>query len=460
MAALRATLLVDKRLHAGATCPPQTLTGLDIFSGHIGIPVILVYRQGFDIARAEQALVATLAQYSIITGRFRKGADGHAYVDGSDAGIDYRVHRVDTPMPAYGLDRPMSNREIRQFHRPFLPWQLFGKDMPLLQVDIWQYACGGIVLCCYGAHSLFDGAAYWQFMQDWSRACRGEVVKAAAFDHDTVIQAGLTGAQPDGNGILTDPPMGRRLRLFARLGWLALTALRKEVIRVPAAQVQRWKDQAKAVLPPEAGVSTVELVAAHCMQVLSPQWPAGKPRTVGIVLDLRHKRRLRIPRDYFGNALCWGEVRYAEAELAGEGLPALAQRCRPAPEQVSNEALWRLLALIEQYRQKKAVWRLFWGAAGDTLDGGLILNNCIHFPMYDIDLGGGVPDWYDICGVAFRMLMVVNTPQKDGGVDLHFTATRAELAAVRQSLAKLAAASAARGDTAAASPASVGQAAV
>jgi hypothetical protein len=32
------------------------------------------------------------------------------------------------------------------------------------------------------------------------------------------------------------------------------------------------------------------------------------------------------------------------------------------------------------------------------------------------------------------MLMVVPTPEQDGGMDLHFTARKAELDAVRQSL--------------------------
>lgn len=91
--------------------------------------------------------------------------------------------------------------------------------------------------------------------------------------------------------------------------------------------------------------------------------------------------------------------------------------------------------MMEQYRQRRAIWRLFWDSAAGTLDGGLILNNCARFPMYDINFGQGGPAWYDICGVAFRMLMVVPTPEQDGGVDLHFTATRAELKAVAASLA-------------------------
>lgn len=73
--------------------------------------------------------------------------------------------------------------------------------------------------------------------------------------------------------------------------------------------------------------------------------------------------------------------------------------------------------------------------AGETLRAGFILNNCVNFPMYRIDLGQGGPAWYDICGVAFRMLMVVSTPEGDGGLDLHLSARPAEIEAVRRAIA-------------------------
>lgn len=438
MGRMSSTILSSKRLRCGVTAPPQTLSGSDLFNGHIGIPVVLVYPQGLDLRRTEAALSEVLTHYPIVCGRMKKGPDGHAFVDINDAGIDYRLHDCVGPLPAIGPDSGFAHT-LKRYFRPFLPWRLVDQDQPLLQVNLFRFECGGVILCCYAPHSLMDGSAYWQFMRDWSALSRGEAITAPSFDRQTVTQAAQGRAVPAEAGLLCDPPMGERLKLFARLGWRALTSLKKDVIRVPAATVQHWKDEARRLLPPEAGVSTAELVAAWCMQQLSPLMPSARPRSVGIVLDLRHKRRLRIPRDLFGNALGYGEARYSREALATESLPELARRCRPAPEQVSQDALLDMLALMEAYRQRRAIWRLFWRPAGETVEAGLILNNCVNFPIYDIDFGGGGPAWYDICAVAFRMLMVVPTPEQDGGVDLHLTARPAELRALKQAMARLSA---------------------
>lgn len=430
-------LLIDKRLHAGVSTAPQVLAGLDIFAGHVGIPVALVYRHGPTLAQLEASLQATLRQYPLVCGRLKKGPDGHTYIDPNDAGIAYRVHQCGGALPAYGHAQPMGDA-IKRFFKPFMPWQVVDKDLPLLQVDVHVFEDGGMVLCCYGPHSVFDGSAYWQFMMDWSVTCRGLQPKPVTFERGLVIAAGQREVPPDLSGLLYDPTMRERIAAFARLGWRALW-LKKGVFRIPAATIERWKDDARRELPAEAGgVSSVELVTAHCLKAISPLLPPQHERAVGIVLDLRHKRRLKIPRDHFGNALGYGEARYTPQALATQSLPLLAQQCRPAPEQVSTEALFNFLALMETYRQKKAIWRLFWRSAGETLRAGLVLNNCIHFPIYDIDFGTGTPAWYDICAVTFRMLMVVQTPEKDGGVDLHFTAHPRELAALRASLQALA----------------------
>lgn len=432
MAALKSSLVRQVRLQAGVQGPPQRLTGSDLFNGHVGIPVMLVYPQGFDVVRAERALREVLRGYPVITGRLKKDADGHAFVDCNDAGIDFRVHACRGAAPAYGVERPMG-RDLRRYFKPFLPWRIVGRDVPLLQVDVWRFDDGGIVLSCYGPHSVFDGVSFWQFMQDWSRACLGESVPLRSFDRQPLVDAVADRPPRSEAGLLYDPSMTERMGLFARLGWQALH-LRKAVLRVPAVLVRRWKEEARERGEATAAVSTSELVAAFCLKHMSPLLQPDAVRSVGIVLDLRARRRLRIPRDYFGNALGYGEGRSTAAEVASLSLPELALRCRPTAAQVAHEELFDLLALMERYRQRKAVWRLFMRPAAETLRAGFILNNCVNFPIYRIDLGQGGPAWYDICGVAFRMLMVVATPEGDDGVDLHLTARPGELAAVQTAL--------------------------
>lgn len=432
MAKLRSTLVLSKRVHAGVTAPPQYLSGLDIFHGHVGLPAALVYKNGLDIDVALRGLTEVLKHYPIITGRYKRGEQGHVYVDCNDAGIDFRVHKCKGPMP-YGERNPLGT-DIKQFFKHLMPWQVIGKDTALLQLDVYEYEDKGVVLICYPLHSLFDGASFWVFMQNWSRACLGQEIKPPALDRQVLIDAGKVDPGQAKYELIFAPPLRRFIGIMLKLGWRALTDMQKEVFRIPASTVQKWKDQVKVELPDSAGVSTAELVTVYVMKALSPVLPHGVDRTVGMVLDLRYRRRLKLPRDYFGNALAWTDARFTEQELAQQSLPVLAEKCRPSAEQLSTESLVSLLVLTEQYRQKKALWRLIFQPTVKTLEAGIIQNNMIQLPVYESNLGSGAPDWFDIIPVTLRMMMIFPTPQQDGGMDLHITARKVELKRLREQM--------------------------
>jgi hypothetical protein len=431
MAKLRSTLVSEKRVHAGLTAPPQYLSGLDMFHSHANFPLVLAYRQGLDVARLEAALKETLRHYPIIAGRYKTDAQGMVYAEANDAGVDFRVHRCAGPMP-YGLERPLG-KDVNALVRMVMPWQMVNKDVPFLQVNVHQFEDGAALLCCYVPHSLFDGASFWTFLLDWSKVCRGMPIETPVFDRQILIGAGQQPVDADAYDLMEAPSFGGLMALYARLGWRAATDMSREVFRIPASTIQQWKERGQ----PEAsgkGVSTGSLVAAYVMQCISPLLPAGQPRSIGLVLDLRYKRDLNIPRGYFGNALAYAEARYSESAFASSDLVSLAEQCRPAPEQVNTAALRKMLALTETYRRKKAAWRLMFKPTVATLHAGLILNNCVNLPMYDIDMGTGTPDWFEMLPATIRMLLVVQTPQRDGGVDLHLSARKAELAALRARL--------------------------
>lgn len=434
MSSPKPTLVLSKRLHSGVQAEPQYLSGLDIFHAHAGIPLILCFKQGFDLAHVEKALVTTLAKYPCVTGRYRKDKDGHVYLDSNDAGLDWNVYRCKGPMP-YGPQRPVGS-DIHRFYKLYMPWQVVDQDRALMQINIHQFEDGGILFCAYAPHSAQDGSSWWGMMQDWSRACLGQDLKGQSFDRQVLIDAGKVEADPAAYDLMAAPSLGQWAWTMARLGWQAVFGMKSETFRIPAATVASWREQAKAELPNSAGVSVSELATTYLMKAMSPVMPKGVARSVGLVLDLRYKRRLRLPRDLYGNALCYAEARYSAEELASSSLPVLAEKCRPANEQVSTEALVKMLVLTETYRQKKAVWRLIFKPTLETLNAGLIQNNCIQFPMYEIDFGTGTPSWYDITPMTIRMVMLVPTPEKDGGVDMHLTAKRAELAAVKAQLAR------------------------
>jgi shikimate O-hydroxycinnamoyltransferase len=433
MAKLRSTLVLGKRLHSGTTAPRQYLTGIDILHGHVGVPAIFVYKKGFDISRAEQALTQTLQHYPLVAGRYKADAQGQVYIDANDAGVDFKVYQCKGPMP-YGEHLPVGE-DIGQFHERIWPWRVVGRDEPLLRANIHQYEDGGIVVCMLLVHSTFDGSSFFGFMANWSRACLGQAIEPFDFDRSVMTQAGQTGLDTSGFALLFQPTMPRFVSIMARLGWRALTDMKKEIFLIPAAAIQKWKDQAAAELGEEAAtVNTGKLVTAFVLQTLSPLMPKGVPRSVGTALDMRFIRRMPLPRNYFGNGLCYAQISYTEQDMAHDSLSRLAVKCKPHPDQTSSQTLYKLLTLTEQYRQKKAIAKLIFQPAVDTLGGGIVQNNLMLLPIYDVDLGGGTPDWYETFAMTIRMMALVPTPRKDGGVHLHMAASRAELKALRERL--------------------------
>lgn len=434
MAKLRRKLILDKRLHAGASAPRQYLTGIDILHSHVGVPLIYIYKKGFDPAVAERGLIETLKHYPLVAGRIKKDAQGHVYIDGNDAGIDFQVWRCEGNMPPYGLNKPVA-KDIKQFYAQLMmPWQVIDKDTPFLQIRIHQYADGGILMSVRMIHSIFDGTSYYGFMANWSKACLGVAFTPPSFDRSVLIKAGQTDADTTGFEQFYHPPIGKALSIAVRLGWRAVTDMETAVFRIPAQVIQNWKDQAKAVLPENARISAGKLIGAYVLKTLSPLMPPGVPRSVGMAMDMRFISGLPVPRDYFGNALCYTKITYSEQALAHESLFTLAERCSPPAEQISAPAVTQLLTVAEQYRQKFALWKLMFRPAVDTLGASIVLNNLSTHPVYEVDLGGGKPDWYETWGMPNRMMALQSTPTKDGGIDLHMAACRAEMKALRNQL--------------------------
>jgi hypothetical protein len=263
--------------------------------------------------------------------------------------------------------------------------------------------------------------------------CRGESFAPLSFDRSVLIKAGQTDIDTTGFDAFYQPPMGQAIGITARLGWRALTDIKKEIFRIPADVIQGWKTQAKAELP-NAKISTGKLVTAYVMRALSPLLPRGLPRTVGTPMDMRFMNGAPVPRDYFGVALHHVEFRLSEDDLAHKSLAEIAEQCGPLPDQFTPEAITRYLTVAERYRQKKALWKLMYKPAVNTLGAGIVQNNVSTLPVYDIDLGRGTTDWYETWAMPNRMMTLLSTPSKDGGIDLHMSARRAEMAALRKHL--------------------------
>ena len=434
MLKLQSTLVEQTRVKAGRPSPRQTLTGIDILHGHVGVPILFVYPQGLDVERLKHGLQEALSHYPLISCRLVKDAQGQVVCDGSDSGIDWRVFRCKGALPI-GEGRPPLG-DIKQLYTPFMPWQLVGRDTPMLQINVHLFEDGGATLLVRLAHSQMDGSSVFGFMLDWSRACRGLPVEGQTFDRDQMIRISRDTAPPaQPLQMLHQPSLGRLASVMTRLGWRALFDIRKDVYRLPAATIAHWQTQARAARPSESVPNAGRLASAYVMQALDRLLPRGEDRRLGMVLDMRFVKGLGLSRDYFGNALCYPEARVSAAAVREQPVTELARQLKPDPEQTSALYVSQVIAVAEQARQRKAVPRLVLGPAISNLGAGLFLNNCSQLPLYEYDFGTGCPSWYDTFPMTIRMMTLMPTPAKDGGVDIHLCAGAAERRALRERLA-------------------------
>src|SRR5690606_23231282 len=205
------------------------------------------------------------------------------------------------------------------------------------------------------------------------------------------------------------------------------------LFRIPGDAIQHCKAQAKAELP-NAKPSTGKLLTAYVLRTLSPLMPTGMPPRAGVPMGMRFTAGQRGPRDFVGCRLHHVSFELSERDVAHKSLAELAELCNPPADQVTPEAINQYLGMAESYRQKKAIWKLMYKPAVDTLDAGIVQNNVSTLPVYEIDMGRGPTDWYETWAMPNRMMTMLSTPTKDGGIDLHMSACRAEMGALRKRL--------------------------
>ncbi|MEY4766482.1 MAG: hypothetical protein RI907_3155 [Pseudomonadota bacterium] len=435
MLKLQSTVVSDTLVKAGVTCARQPLTGMDILHGQFGIPVMLVYPQGLDLDKLKAGLIELLKKYPLIGGQLVKGEDGQVYIDGNDTGVHWLVKQCKGPTPV-GEHRPPLE-DIKAFYKPLMPWQAVGKGLPVFQVNLHQFEDGGTVMVMRAPHSIFDGSGAFGFLMDWSRACYGFPIFGQNFDRNEFI--GLSKDTPlptERLAMLSRPSLLAFMSVMVRLGWRALFHIRKEVFRIPAAQVKAWQEEAKAEAPEASQLSAAKLVSAYVMKAIDPHLPKAKPRYLGSVLDMRFVKGLGLSRNYFGNALCYPECKLGATEVRDLPLLALARKLSPNPEQTSVDYLRKVAAVLEDARQRKDVPRLLLGPGAHNLDASIFQNNCSQLPVYEFDFGTGRPRWYDTMPMTIRMMTLLPTPDRDGGIDIHFCASKAERDALRRALAK------------------------
>ncbi|MFT3859618.1 MAG: acyltransferase [Aquabacterium sp.] len=416
-------------LRAGVRTAPQYLTGLDLRVGHPSSPCLLVYPQGLDDAALAHSLTRLLRSYPVITGRMKADKQGHIYIDDSDAGMAFTVHRHATPLPPYGPGLAVG-RDMARYFRQIYPWKVVDHPQALLAVEVHHFACGGSLMSVMGVHSLCDGGAFWAFMMDWMRTHHGHPITPPALDRQALIdtcEAHID--RPYTQGHVEHLRLRTRMGLMGRMVWQHLTQMDTVTWHVGTGQIAAWREAARQVCEEDVIPAAHDFVIGHALRHLSARLPHTPTRHIGQVQDLRLRRIPGIARKYMGNAVGHDLMALPRAELEHPCLTRVAQHCRMPLDRHSEADILAYLGLMARHRRTHSNQAVWVKGIVHSLHDGVMVNNCAHFPVYKMDFGGGAPSWFDFGRTPYRMLVLTPAPPSlGGGLVARLTARRAELA--------------------------------
>ncbi len=431
------TSTTHHRLRSGIKGDPQYLTGLDLRVGHSFNSFLLVYPQGLDHEALARSLSKVLAYYPSFTGRLKKDARGDVFIDQNDEGASFNVSHHDRPMTPYGLTHQVGS-DFRQYTPHLWPWQVVDNPQPLLVVSVHQFTCGGAILALGGVHSVCDGGAVWMFMMDWLRVHMGQAITPPVNDRQALTEAcHAQRERPYTQGFVLEESLPTRLGYAARMAWQYLTQNDRMSFRVAPEQIAAWRDAARQELGDAQLPAAHDFVVAFCMQALSGAMRNGRPRFLGQISDMRLRRLPGIPRKYAGNAIGHDLLQLDGQALAMATLTEAARLCRMSFERNSEADLLSYMGLMARHRLTRTNNTVWVRGIVECQGNGIMLNNCAHFPIYKMDFGQGAPSWFDFERAPYRMMVLTPTPGALGGFDVHVTARKAEVRALKTQAALL-----------------------
>lgn len=415
-------------IRCGLKTGPQYLSGLDLKVGHAGRPCLLAYPQGLNATTLAQSLSKVLRNYPAFTGRLRKDPHGFVYIDGSDQGASFTVHRHMEVMPPYGVNF-LVGRDIARYHLSLRPGRVVRAAQPLLAVEVHHFACGGTLLSTTVARSLCDHSAFWNFMQDWVRVHHGHPVAPAPADRNQLVRACEADmSRPDTLGTYSELSPAKRTWLMARVAWQHQMQLERWSFRVSPAQIASWQDQARSEAHGDGLPASHELVAAYCLKALSARMPGQSARHIGQFTDLRHQHLPSIPDRYVGNAMGHDAILANASTLQSASMSCVAAMYRLPNAQQNADKVRSYLGLMARHRLNHTNHLLWERSIAHNLDSCVMVHNGTHLPAYKMNFGTGAPNWVDFGRSLYRQIVLMPSPLMNGGIDVHLTAHKRELA--------------------------------
>jgi hypothetical protein len=445
-----------EQLIVQAASAPSTyvpLTALDIYLGHYIIGGVYFFLGRPDLERMKSSLAAALDRHPSFGACMVREADNIGLYCGS-AGAALSIHHSDADCPdlssteslvtdalfAIGQRPDDSSSDYDGPDYPMTSYS-FNSGLPVARIRLVLFKNNRYALVVQHVHSQADGSAATQFLQNWSRAYRGEVLPQSS-GYTRMRIAGLAtlpGLAPsDQLSILPGTASEFQATGPARDG----SAIRTDL---SCAAVEHFVNECRRAC--RLSLSSSEVLHALVWKCFALSQTSADVPWVRLytLFDLRSIKPLGIPQDYDGSAVLGRCAKMEHAALRASTIPLLALAFqRQIKPFTADDAHTDISYLARQYRDghidKDGNYVNFvigaWLHCRDS--GGLIVNDLRRLGSADIPFEEGPARMETMVNTDINIVSIYQND--DGTITVHYVGERRTLAGFAERLKAIVAA--------------------
>lgn len=414
--------------------PDIPLSSIDRLQSAVHVSQMFVYEKAPDPESLRRALARTLAAYPMLSGRLVSTSKGGYVIRCNDEGAYFSVSHCLLGTRSFEEVARLSGMAA-MFGKSFFPDRVVDQQTPLLAISLNLLADGGAVVSVANSHCTADLPSVNRFLIDLSRTLRGIPCDVPVTDRTCVERLQSTHEhafveQSGQEGILVLTSQEQQ-----RLAMGLLQGARDVATAVYSCDLQELREMKARILRDSASedwFSTQDLLASLIWTGCAAACTEPGPCPLSTIINYREKTGFDIPFEYVGNTLASRVVR---DDMMSVDQASRACAIRRAHNTVTPQIVGRDLAFLAQaYREGREAVLAF---LKTQLRHGVSLNNLSALRAYEVDLGTGMPLWYNPPLWPLRRIVhVLPSPGKGDRAILHVCMPAGELSVLSDHLAR------------------------
>ncbi|GMN28530.1 hypothetical protein TIFTF001_047898 [Ficus carica] len=339
----------------------------------------------------ESSLSKVLVPFYPVAGRLRSVGGGRFELDCNGKGAVFVAAELNPELVDFGDFTPST--KFDQFLIPPIDYSVPIDEVPVLVAQFTKFECGGISLSIAMSHVVADGKSMANFVAEWARLARGELLQTAPVLDRKAFRAG----EPP-----SAVPRFDHSKDFGNHPFLLKLPSAEEVSKMKTTMVRLRLDKGQ--------VETLKKMANNQSRGKEARNRAAATSFL-IVIDSRSRIRQPSPTGYFGNAIFDIATCHAD-DLMSQPLSYGARKIRGAIEKVTDDYVW---SAIDFLKNESELTKFQYSYKSSKIGGGNLLGNpniglvnWVNLAFEGMDFGWGKeiyygPGYHEIDGDAWLL---------------------------------------------------------